>query len=133
MKPWLERRNQLGVYDALLSELRLEEEEEYKNYLRMTPGCFNELLELVKEDITKKPTNMRDAISPKLKLAVTLRFLSTGESFASLQFQFRTHRSTISQFIPVVCEVIYSSLKLFYLKVSFFIFDITYTSSCFAK
>ena len=55
VKPWLERRNQLGVSDTLLSELRLEEEEEYKNYLKMTPGCFDKLFELMKEDITKKP------------------------------------------------------------------------------
>ena len=37
----------------LLSEVRLEEEEEYKHYLRMTPECFEELLVLVKDDITK--------------------------------------------------------------------------------
>ena len=43
VKPWLERRNQLGMCDTLLSELRLEEEEEYKNYLRMNPGCFDKL------------------------------------------------------------------------------------------
>ena len=30
-----------GVY--FLSEVRLEEEEEYNNYFRITPECFNEL------------------------------------------------------------------------------------------
>ena len=34
MKLWLERKNQLGAYDTLLSELHLEEEEKCKYYLR---------------------------------------------------------------------------------------------------
>ena len=37
-----------------LSEVRLEEEEEeYKNYLRVTPECFDELFLLAKDNITK--------------------------------------------------------------------------------
>ena len=46
----------------------------------------------------------------------TLRYLATGESFSSLQFQFRISKSTISLFIPEVCEAIYESLKDKYLK-----------------
>ena len=33
--------------------IRLEEEEEYKNYLRITPEYFNELFVLVKDTIIK--------------------------------------------------------------------------------
>ena len=36
-----------------LSEVCLEEEEEYRNYLRITPECFDALFTLVKDDITK--------------------------------------------------------------------------------
>ena len=53
MEPCLEQRNRLGGYDTLLSELRLEEEEEYKNSLKIVPDYFDELFELVKDDITK--------------------------------------------------------------------------------
>ena len=38
-----------------LSEVRFEEEEEeekYKNYLRMTPECFEELFALLNDDVT---------------------------------------------------------------------------------
>ena len=31
-KPWLSRRSELGVYNTLLQELRLEEEFEYKSF-----------------------------------------------------------------------------------------------------
>ena len=73
VKPWIVRRSQLGAYDTLLSELQIEEESEYKNYLRMSPECFDELFDLVKIDITKQNTNRRDTIPPKLKLAATIR------------------------------------------------------------
>ena len=41
-----------SVY-IFLSEVRLEEEEEYKNYLRIASQCFDKLFVLVKGDITK--------------------------------------------------------------------------------
>ena len=50
----LVRIEESGVYETLLSELHLEEEEDYKNYLRITPKCLEELFELIKDVITKK-------------------------------------------------------------------------------
>ena len=70
-----------------------------------------ELLQKVKPLIEGKSTNMRQPISPEEKLAVTLRFLATGESYKSLMYQFRIHSSTISLFIPKVCEAIYQALE----------------------
>ena len=53
----------------LLPGVHLEEKEEYENYLRITPECFDKLFVLVKDNITKQITNMRDASTLKLKLA----------------------------------------------------------------
>ena len=53
-KPWLEQRDILRVCNTLLFELRLEEEKEIKNNLRMNPGFFHELFKLVTDDVTKK-------------------------------------------------------------------------------
>ena len=50
------------------------------------------------------------------KLAITLRFLATGESYISLRYQFRISDSAISLFIKPVCDVIYDELKEEYLK-----------------
>ena len=47
------------------SELHLEENEEYENYLRITTECFGELYVLVKNEVQ----NMRDANTPEGKLA----------------------------------------------------------------
>ncbi|XP_072375322.1 uncharacterized protein [Diabrotica undecimpunctata] len=49
-------------------------------------------------------------------LALTLRFLATGESYRSLMFSTRIHESTISLIVPEVCKVIYQRLKDEYMK-----------------
>ena len=67
---------------------------------------FKELIELVGPSITKKTTNMRLSIVPNEKLPVTLRFLTPGESYKSLWYQFRIHRTTVGRFVPLVCPVI---------------------------
>ena len=121
MKPWLNRRNELGVYNTLLRELRMEDEGEYKRFLRMIPENFDDLLNLIECDIKKKSTIMRNPIPPNIKLAATLRFLSTGANYAELQHIFAIYQSTISKFIPEVCEAIYTRLKDTYLKATLFI------------
>ena len=66
--------------------------------------------------ITKKTSMMRQPIDPEIKIAITLRFLATGESYVSLMYQFRVHSSTISKFIPVVCNKIYETFKERFLR-----------------
>ena len=61
--------------------------------------------------ITKKTTMVRQLIGPEIKIAITLRFLATGESYESLMYQFRVHSSTISKFTPFVCNKIYATFK----------------------
>ena len=59
---------------------------------------------------------MRQPIPPGERLAVTLRYLATGESFSSLQYQFRISASALSILIPEVCQAIYQVLKDDYFK-----------------
>ncbi|XP_017472518.1 PREDICTED: uncharacterized protein LOC108363622 [Rhagoletis zephyria] len=59
---------------------------------------------------------MRKAIPPGERLAVTLRFLASGDSYKSLSVAFRIAPNTISIFIPEVCNAIYKALKSEYLK-----------------
>ena len=96
----------------ILNELRLVDKEDFRKYLRMNTETFEELLSIVEVDITKQTTRLR---RPEQNLAVTRRYLATGETFESLMYQFRIHRSTISQFVPHVCDVIYRALKKDYL------------------
>ena len=107
-RPWLteERRLQFGQYSTILAELREGDTSSFKNYMRMTPEMFDELLQRLAPRLQKPDTNWRKALDPGLKLAVTLRHLAAGDSYPSLSYDFRVARSTISLFIPEVCEAI---------------------------
>lgn len=118
VKPWLQRRDSHGFYSQLLSELRLEEVNIYKNYLRMTPDNFDEVLTLIKADVTKNDTIMRESIPPEIQLAITIRFLATGNSYRDLSTGFRVHETTIGKFVPKVCQAIYTRLKDKYFQVT---------------
>ena len=59
-------------------ELRTKDVEEYKRLLRMPPYLFDELLQLIETDIQKEATFMQEPIPLKVKLAATLKFLSSG-------------------------------------------------------
>ncbi|KAL4104559.1 hypothetical protein QTP88_019854 [Uroleucon formosanum] len=48
VRPWIQRREELGASSRLLQELKEEDPETYRNVLRMTAPQFQELLELVK-------------------------------------------------------------------------------------
>ena len=65
---------------------------------KKVPSCeilYHLTLNLIECDIKKKSTIMRNPIPPNIKLAATLRFLSTGANYAELQHIFRIHQSTI--------------------------------------
>ena len=106
VKPWLQRRNLLGQYERLMVELRDEDIPAFKNFLRVEPAMFNELLNRLGERITKKDTWYRKALDPGLKLAITLCFLATGDSYHTLMYGFRVSHSTISLIVREVCEAI---------------------------
>lgn len=61
--------------------------------------------------ITKDDTFCRRALTTAIKLAITLRFLATGDSYKSLMCGFRVADSTMSTMIPEVCEAIITEYK----------------------
>ena len=82
----------------------------------MLPQRFDHLLTLVGPRIKKKnDINFRKDIPPAERLAVTLKFLASGESQQSLAFLFPVGRSTIAQFIRETCDAIYTNFSNTYL------------------
>lgn len=78
VRKWIDRRNEFGACSKLVNELRLEDAQQYRNFIRMSAVQFELLLDLVKHRIVKKDTKFRDAIAPHDRLMVTLRFLVSG-------------------------------------------------------
>ena len=87
MKPWLKKRKSLEFYETLLVELRLKDEYDYNILLRMTIENFEEIFQLIRDDITKENTKLRELISPRIQLAATIGFLSTGELYKSYVYE----------------------------------------------
>lgn len=97
----------------LLSTLQLEDSMGFRNFTRLTPSDFEELLQLLGGKIKKQENRFREIIPPSLRLAVTLRYLASGESFTSLMYTFRISKQAVSQIVREVCEAIIQSLKGF--------------------
>ena len=55
----LKEEKNLGFYETLLAELRLEDEHNCNILLRMTSENFEEIFQFINEDITKENTTIR--------------------------------------------------------------------------
>ena len=62
-----------------MHELELGDSASYRNFFIMDVYTFKDLLRLVAPFIMYQNTNMRKAIPAAERLAITLRFLATGE------------------------------------------------------
>lgn len=82
----------------------------FSNYMRMPYPKFVALAELIGPHVKKQDTFMRMSIPPSERLALTICFLATGESFQSLSFQFRIGKATVSGIVTEVCDAIYDVL-----------------------
>lgn len=95
----------------MLLDLQREPSGQFKNFCRMSSEDFEFLLNEIGPKIAKQDTNMRKAIPIQVRLAVTLRFLVSGDSFASLGYLFKISHQCISRIIPEVCEALIEALK----------------------
>ena len=83
----------------------MEDTQGFKEILRMSYEDFKKLLNFIEQHITLHQINGENiAIAAPERLAVTLRFLATGESFKSLSFQFCISSRTISHILKQVCN-----------------------------
>jgi hypothetical protein len=97
---------------SLLNDLRGQEMSgQFHNFTRMHSDDYDLLLNLIGPKIARKNTVFREAISVQERLAVTLRFLATGDSYTSLQYLFKFYKQSISKIVPEVCEAIVEVLK----------------------
>ena len=101
MRPFLSRRNSETVTREELLDSYL-----FKNFTRMSKSDFEFLLNAIGQRITKRDTNMRSSIPITTRLAITLRFVATGDSYRTLMYLFKVHFSSICCIVPEVCEAL---------------------------
>jgi len=77
----------------------------------MSATDFEYLINKVGPFIVKIDTSMRKAIHVQERLAVTLRFLATGDSFKSLSFLFKISSQTVSRCVYETCIALIEILK----------------------
>ncbi len=89
---WLsvEQRLAHGMYHQLMLELERNHIPGFVRLMRFEPAMFREMEDRLHDVLVKEDTNMRLAISSAERIAVTLRYLATGETLRSLAFQFRS-------------------------------------------
>ena len=104
--PYLQRRVEQGVYDNLMKELAEETPHLFRQYQRVDKAMFTEIVEALKPIIIKKHTYWREPIPPEIRVALTLRYLATGNSYRTLGFHFRVAPNTVSCIVPEVCRAI---------------------------
>lgn len=112
VRPWRgpEKRRLMGWYETLMVELEREDHRAFKGMMRMDPDMFHELETRLTPRLQKRDTNCRKALSPGMKLAVTLKFLATGCEMGTLMEGFRVARNTCCVIIRQVCDAIFDEL-----------------------
>lgn len=110
VKKWCEDRNCHG-HMPLLKELRENDPEDFKNYLRMDNSTFEYILNLIRPYVQKQNTVMRKCITAEERWAATLRFLTTGRSLQDLKFSTSISALFLCHIIPETCWAIFSALK----------------------
>jgi hypothetical protein len=104
----------------IVTDLEFNEDVLFKNFTRMSKTNFYMLLGIVEPMITKQNTSFIESVPAEMKLAITIRYLVTGDSFMSLMYLFKVLKQFTSSMLPGVLKAIIESLQD-YVKVSFFI------------
>jgi hypothetical protein len=96
-KPWFSHHDEQGAFNNLLPELEVDDHS-YRGFLRMSKQQFDNLVTLVGPVVERQNTHFRSAISPGERLAVTLRFLATGNEVYKLLYFSPLHVNSVVRF-----------------------------------
>ncbi|XP_071105223.1 uncharacterized protein [Haliotis cracherodii] len=114
--PFTNNRLDEGSYHRLVKELEWDCDE-FHGYFRMSKDMFDYVLAKIKDVIKRQDTRLCKSISPRERLAVTLRYLATAESFTSLSYNYRIGATTIGLIVKDICAAIWQTMQPEFMKV----------------
>ena len=77
---------------------------------------FDYIVERLYPYLMKQNTIMRESIKPSEQCCLFLRYVTIGETFRSLEYQFRVSRRSIARIVERIAEAIIEELQVEYLK-----------------
>ena len=80
MRSWIARWEERGAFHQLVKELVIEDSAGYRDFFKLNSQQFEFILKKIAKLITKNEMSMRPSIKLAERLAVTLRYLATGEN-----------------------------------------------------
>ena len=104
-------RKEKGEYFMLVKDLRLFDHEMFLKYFRMSPTTYEKLLSFVATDLTKETTRMREPICPGQRVAITLKYLTTGNAHTTIAASYRVSPTTVGRIIHETCSAIWNRLS----------------------
>ena len=113
-REWVKRREQSGYFNNIVKELKVEDRLGFREMFQMDVD-FEFILGTISHLIS--PHQMFAlAIMPDERLALTLRYIATVESFQSLGFQFRISLNAVSCIIKGCCNALVDELVPVFVK-----------------
>ncbi|OXA43423.1 protein ALP1-like [Folsomia candida] len=113
MRKIFEQRLEHG--DGFLAEQLREDPQYHQLYFRMNKENYDEIYNLVCNEIQGKNTHLRP-VSAHQKLAITLRYLATGNTQMEMAFSYRVSPQSVSVILREVMMSICSKLGPLHLK-----------------
>ena len=108
VRHWITLRPHQGAYGNLMHLLRNEDVQGFRNFTRITPAIFADMVTRLTPRLQKYDTWYRKALPVGLKVAITMRYFASGDSYHSLMYLFYVPHNTISLLVLDVCEAIYA-------------------------
>ena len=118
-REWVKRREQCVYFNNIVKELKVEDRLGFREMFRMDVGDFEFILVKISHLISPRQMSNFDGhlpIMPDERVALTLRYIKTGESFHSLSFQFRIFFNAVSYIIKGCCNALVHELVPVFVK-----------------
>ena len=111
-KEWIKRRGVSSYFQNIFQALKVEDRMGFKDMFRMSVTGYEFLLSQISDLISpNERINGNRPILADEGLALTLRYLATGESFQSLRYQFRISLVAVSYIVKGRCSAINVKLQ----------------------